>query len=178
MSRIGKNPIAIPEKTEVTVADGVVSVKGPLGELRRTLAPQVEVTVADGGVQVSPKDDSKKALVFWGTFASHIRNMVAGVNEPFVKKLQVDGIGYKADVQGKAVVLNVGFSHPVALDIPEGLTVTAEKNLITVSGSDKEMVGQFAANIRAVKKPEPYKGKGIHYEGEQIRRKQGKKAGA
>ena len=166
MSRIGKNPIAIPQKTEVTVVDGVVAVKGPQGELRRRLVPQVSVVVENGEVVVAPAGESKEALVFWGTFASHIRNMVAGVNEPFVKKLVVEGIGYKADVQGKNVTLNVGYSHPVTLEVPEGLTVTAEKNIITVSGADKEKVGQFAANIREVRKPEPYKGKGIHYDGE------------
>lgn len=179
MSRIGKNPIPIPAKTEVTVGDGVVSVKGPQGELHRRLVPQIQVVVENSAVTVSPKDASKEALVFWGTFASHIRNMIAGVNTPFVKRLEVEGIGYKVDVQGgKTVVLNVGYSHPVALPVPEGLTVSAEKNVITVSGADKEMVGQFTANIREVRKPEPYKGKGIHYQGELIRRKQGKKAGA
>ena len=178
MSRIGKNAIAIPAKTEVNVSDGVIAVKGPLGELRRSYVSDVTIAVADGSVMVTPSSNSHEATALWGTFAAHIRNMVAGVNTPFVKKLQVEGIGYKVDVQGKKVVLNVGYSHPVHLDIPEGLTVTAEKGLITVSGSDKEAVGQFSANIRAIRKPEPYKGKGIKYEGEIIRRKQGKKAGA
>lgn len=178
MSRIGKNPINIPAKTELTVSDGIISVKGPQGELRRPLVPQISISVEDGVATVSPADDSREAQVLWGTYASHVRNMVNGVNEPFVKKLVVDGIGYRAEVQGKNVVLNVGYSHPVSLEAPEGLSVSAEKNVITVSGPDKELVGQFAANIRSVRKPEPYKGKGIHYEGEQIRRKQGKKAAA
>jgi len=178
MSRIGKNAITIPAKTEVNLSDGVIAVKGPLGELRRRYVSDVNIIVENGAVTVTPATQSREALALWGTFAAHIRNMVSGVNTPFVKKLQVEGIGYKVDVQGKKVVLNVGYSHPVPLEIPEGLTVTAEKSLITISGSDKEMVGQFAANIRSVRKPEPYKGKGIRYDGEIIRRKQGKKAGA
>lgn len=176
MSRIGKNPITIPEKTEVTVGDGVVAVKGPLGELRKPLHREVNVSVADGAVTVAPARENELAKALWGTYASHVRNMISGVNEPFVKKLEVEGIGYKSNVSGNKLVLDVGFSHDVELEIPAGLTVTAEKNVITVSGSDKELVGQFAANIRAVKKPEPYKGKGIHYEGEVVYRKQGKKA--
>ncbi|HET8581425.1 MAG TPA: 50S ribosomal protein L6 [Candidatus Paceibacterota bacterium] len=178
MSRIGKNPIAIPEKTTVTVSDGVIAIAGPKGELRRRSAPSIEITVEGGEVTVAPKNETPEALALWGTFAAHIRNMIAGVNEPFVKKLEVEGVGYRAEVKGSDLVLNVGYSHPVALSIPDGLAVTAEKNVVTVSGIDKEAVGQFSANVRAVRKPEPYKGKGIHYEGEQIRRKQGKKAGA
>lgn len=179
MSRIGKTPIEIPEKTNVVISDGMIVVTGPQGELSRPLSSHISVAIDGNQAIVTPKTESRDALMLWGTFASHIRNMVDGVNNAFVKKLVVDGIGYKVDVQGgKTVVLNVGFSHPVALTVPEGLTVSSEKNVITVSGSDKELVGQFAANIRSVRKPEPYKGKGIHYEGEQIRRKQGKKAGA
>jgi large subunit ribosomal protein L6 len=178
MSRIGKNPITIPAKTDVVVSDGVVTVKGPHGELRRRYVSDVTITVADGAVTVAPARESREALALWGTFASHVRNMLQGVNEPFTKKLEVEGIGYKVDVTGPNVVLNVGYSHPVLLPIPEGIAVKAEKGVITVSGVDKEAVGQFAAEIREVRKPEPYKGKGIHYEGEAIRRKQGKKAGA
>lgn len=178
MSRIGKNPITIPAKTEVVVADGVVTVKGPNGELRRRFIDAVTIVVADGTVTVAPANETGEALALWGTFAAHIRNMLKGVNEPFSKQLVVEGIGYKVDVTGTNVVLNVGYSHPVLLPIPEGIAVKAEKGVITVSGIDKEAVGQFAAVIREVRKPEPYKGKGIHYEGEQIARKQGKKAGA
>jgi large subunit ribosomal protein L6 len=170
MSRIGKNPITIPAKTDVVVSDGVVTVKGPHGELRRRYVSDVTITVADGAVTVAPARESREALALWGTFASHVRNMLQGVNEPFTKKLEVEGIGYKVDVTGPNVVLNVGYSHPVLLPIPEGIAVKAEKGVITVSGVDKEAVGQFAAEIREVRKPEPYKGKGIH--------KQGKKAGA
>ncbi len=176
MSRIGKLHIAIPDKTEVSVADGVVRVKGPKGELTKPLHKAVTVTVGDGAVKVDPVAGEDGAKALWGTYASHIQNMLAGVTTPYVKKLEIEGVGYRAAVSGNELVLNVGFSHPVNMPIPAGLEVTVEKNLITVTGIDKELVGQFAANIRAKKKPEPYKGKGIHYVGEYIIRKQGKKS--
>lgn len=175
MSRIGKQPITIPEKTEVTVADGVVVVKGPLGELKKQLHPSVSVAVDGSAVSVSPVNESQLALALWGTYASHIRNMIAGVTTPFQKKLSVEGIGYRVSLSGKNLELLVGFSHPVVIEVPENLTVSVEKNEITVSGPDKEQVGQFAAEVRAVKKPEPYKGKGIRYADEIVYRKQGKK---
>jgi large subunit ribosomal protein L6 len=134
------------------------------------------VVVGTDGVQVSPKSDTLESRAALGTTASHIRNMIAGVNAGFSKKLLIEGVGYKWDVQGKTLNLALGFSHPVKMAIPEGLTVTADKAALTVSGFDKELVGQFAADVRAQKKPEPYKGKGIRYDGEVIRRKQGKKA--
>lgn len=176
MSRIGKRPISIPEKSEVAVADGVVTVKGPKGELVLTLHPKVHVELMEGGVQVSPKDDSRLALALWGTFASHIKNMLHGVTEGYSKKLVLDGIGYRMAVSGNELTLTVGYSHPVVMTVPEGLSATVEKNELTVSGIDKELVGQFSANVRAKKKPEPYKGKGFHYSDEVILRKQGKKA--
>ncbi len=176
MSRIGKQPIKIPEKTEVTVSGDAILVKGPLGELSRRLHQEVSVSVKDGAVVVAPQSKTLFAQALWGTYASHVINMLQGVNHPFEKKLLVQGIGYKSDLSGNKIVLTVGFSHKVELDIPEGLTVTSEKNVITVSGIDKELVGQFTAKVRAVKKPEPYKGKGIRYEGEQVRQKQGKKS--
>lgn len=175
MSRIGKQSVVIPEKTEVTVEGPVVSVKGPLGELSRDIHPAVTVAVEEGEVVVTPKDESQLAQALWGTFSSHVKNMVAGVNEAFQKKLVVEGVGYRVSLSGKNLELLVGFSHPVVLEVPENITVEVEKNTITVSGADKEKVGQFAAEIRAVKKPEPYKGKGIRYEDEVVRRKQGKK---
>ena len=175
MSRIGKQTITIPEKTEVSVSDGVVSVKGPVGELTRPLT-KVNVDIIDGVVSVIPKDKSRLSQALWGTFSSHIRNMVAGVNTHFEKKLMVEGVGFRVELSGKNLILNVGFSHPVNMPVPEGLNVVVEKNMITVSGPDKEMVGQFAAEIRAVKKPEPYKGKGVRYEGEVVKIRQGKKA--
>ena len=176
MSRIGKQPIEIPEKTEVTVADNAVRVRGPAGELARSLRPEVNVEIKAGAVHVSPARNSKISRALWGTYASLIKSMVKGVNEAFAKKLVVEGVGYRVAQSGANVELNVGFSHPVALAIPEGISVTAEKNEITVTGADKERVGQFAAEIRAVRKPEPYKGKGIRYHDEVVRRKQGKRA--
>ncbi len=176
MSRLAKRPIAIPAKTEVTVSEGVVRVKGPKGELARAGNRMIEVSVGSEGVSVSPKSASIQAKALTGTYASHVRNMLKGVNEGFTKKLFIEGVGFKWDVQGKKLNLSLGFSHPVSLDIPEGLEVKTEKGALTVSGIDSERVGQFAANIRALKKPEPYKGKGIRYEGEVVRRKQGKKA--
>lgn len=176
MSRLGKNPITIPEKTEVTVADNTISVKGPLGTLSRGTHKDVSIEVADGNVTVAPKKNSRLARALWGTYASHIINMMHGVNEPFQKVLVVEGVGYRCEVQGNKVVLNVGYSHPVELTAPEGVELAVEKNVLTIKGINKDVVGQFAAEVRKVRKPEPYKGKGIRYENEVIRRKQGKKA--
>ncbi|MEX0932381.1 MAG: 50S ribosomal protein L6 [Parcubacteria group bacterium] len=176
MSRIGKQVITLPEKTEINVSDTSVSVKGPGGEIVKTLHPLVEVKVAGQEVTVHPRKESLEARALWGTFASHISNMVSGVNKPFEKKLILEGIGFKSEVKGDEVVLALGFSHPVVMKIPQGLTVTAEKNVITISGINKEEVGSFAAKVRSMKKPEPYKGKGMRYENEVIRRKQGKKS--
>lgn len=176
MSRLAKRPIALPEKTEVTVQGGTISVKGPKGTLSRPSHRLVDISVGEGGVQVSPKVTTLEARAVLGTYAAHIRNMLAGVTVGFQKKLLIEGVGFKWDVQGKTLNLALGFSHPVKMPIPEGLTVTVDKGTLTVVGIDPEVVGQFAANVRALKKPEPYKGKGIRYEGEVIRRKQGKKA--
>jgi len=176
MSRIGKKEITVPAGTEVSVASGVVSVKGKGGTLKKQINPAISISVAGTAVTVTPANKSRLAKALWGTYAAHIRNMIAGVNTPFTKKLQVEGIGYRAELAGKQLKMALGFSHPVMISIPEGLTVAVEKNVITISGADKEAVGQFAANIRSVKKPEPYKGKGIRYEGEVVRQKQGKKA--
>lgn len=178
MSRIGKNPIQIPANTHISVAEGVLTVKGPLGSIMKPVHSMVSIAVEGATVTVSPKNTSKLARSLWGTFASHLKNMIAGVNKKYEKKLTLEGIGYRVEVQGKNVKLLVGFSHPVLVPIPQGIDVVVEKNLITVSGIDKDAVGQFSAVIRAVKKPEPYKGKGIRYEGEYVRRKQGKKASA
>ena len=151
-------------------------VKGPKGTLQRPLHRLVTVEVGKDGVQVSPKGESLQSRALIGTYASHVKNMMLGVNSGFSKKLFIEGVGYKWDVQGKTLNLALGFSHPVKVAIPEGLTVKADKGALDISGFDKELVGQFAADIRAMKKPEPYKGKGIRYDGEVIRRKQGKKA--
>ena len=176
MSRISKKPIPIPAGIEVTVKDSEISVKGKDGTLTRSLHPAVSVAVSGQEVQVSPKGNSRLAQALPGTFAAHIKNMIAGVAIPFSKKLQVEGIGFRAEVSGAQIKLMLGFSHPVTIQIPQGITAQVDKNMITISGIDKEKVGQFAASVRDLKKPEPYKGKGIRYENEVIRRKQGKKA--
>ncbi len=168
----------IPDKTEVSVKDGVMIVKGPLGTIEKPLHSMVKVAVEEGKVVVTPANTSKLGRSLWGTFASHAKNMIQGVNAKYEKRLSLEGIGYRVELQGKSLKFVVGFSHPVLLPIPEGIEAKVEKNLITVSGIDKEAVGQFAAVVRAVKKPEPYKGKGIRYEGEYVRQKQGKKASA
>ncbi|HEU5114426.1 MAG TPA: 50S ribosomal protein L6 [Candidatus Paceibacterota bacterium] len=174
MSRVAKKPITIPEKTTVAVNGQTVSVKGPLGEISRDFKPGISFAIDNGAVTVSlnrPED-----YVLWGTYASHLKNMIKGVNQGFVKKLIVEGIGFKSDVKGAKLDLALGFSHPISIEIPKDLKVTAEKNIITISGVSNEKVGEFASKIRALKKPEPYKGKGIRYDNEVIRRKQGKKA--
>ncbi len=176
MSRIGKQLITIPPKTELTVADGAVVVKGPLGELRRTFKTDISISVADGVVTLAPKENPEEWSALWGTYASHIKNMIAGVNKPYEKKLIIEGVGYRAEVKGKDLVMQLGFSHPVTLHIPDGVTLAVEKNTISMSSIDKELLGQFAATIRSNKKPEPYKGKGIRYSDEVIRRKEGKRA--
>lgn len=176
MSRVGKKPITIPSGTEIKVGAAEISVKGKGGTLTRPLHPAVAIKVDGSNVVVEPKGSSRLARALWGTYAAHVRNMIAGVNTPFVKKLQVEGIGYRVELSGKSLKLSVGFSHPVLVNIPEGVTVAVEKNIISITGADKDKVGQFAADVRAIKKPEPYKGKGIRYEGEVIRMKQGKKA--
>ena len=179
MSRIGKKVIKIPPKTE-TVLDGqTFTVKGLLGSVSKVFKPEIVITIKDDQISLEPKNLSLENRALWGTYASSITNMVKGVNSPYVKKLIIEGIGFKSEVKtegkGNVITLSLGFSHPVKVPIPDILKVTAEKNLITVSGVDKEAVGQFAASIRALKKSEPYKGKGIRYEAEVVKRKQGKK---
>lgn len=154
----------------------MLKVKGPLGELSRPLHPMIEIKVEGETANVNPKKHTLETRALWGTFASHLKNMVEGVNKPFEKKLILEGIGYKSEVKGDKIVFALGFSHPVEIEIPNTLKVSAEKNNISISGSNKEEVGAFAAKIRSLKKPEPYKGKGMRYSTETIRRKQGKKS--
>lgn len=175
MSRIGKNPITIPEKTEVTKDGSTVTVKGPLGEISRVFGGDIDITIGEKEITVVPTTTSKFTNALWGTYASHLRNMVDGVNKLFEKKLIIEGVGFKVELVGDELVLALGFSHKINVKVPKDLTVVVEKNTITVSGVNKETVGQFTASVRAFKKPEPYKGKGIRYDGEVIRRKQGKK---
>ncbi len=174
MSRVAKKPIIIPEKTEVKVDGTSVVLRGPLGEISRVFKPGIGFAVEDGAVRVTL--DRPEDYMLWGTYASHVKNMIEGVNSGFSKKLVVEGIGFKSDVKGGKLELALGFSHPVSVEIPKDLKVTADKNVITISGVSNESVGGFAAKVRALKKPEPYKGKGIRYDGEVVRRKQGKKA--
>jgi large subunit ribosomal protein L6 len=176
MSRIGKRELKIPEKTTATVAGGVFNVKGPLGELTRTFRTDIAIKIENGIITMVPTRNSLDLQALWGTYSAHINNMLNGVNKVFEKKLIVEGIGFKSDVKGKDLHLALGFSHPIKVAIPDGLKVTADKNIIAVSGIDIEKVGQFVAHVRALKKPEPYKGKGVRYDNEVIRRKQGKKS--
>ena len=175
MSRLAKKPISIG-KTDVSVAGGTLTVKGPKGTLTKRMHPSINIAIGDGGAMVTAKDSSRLSRVLVGTYAAHVKNMVQGVETPFVKKLILEGVGYRMELKGKELVLTVGFSHPVALAVPEDVAAVVEKNAVTLTSPNKESVGQFAANIRRVKPPEPYLGKGIRYDGEVIRRKQGKKA--
>lgn len=175
MSRIGKQQLELPAGTDVSYAGGVLTVKGPLGTLTKALPEFVTITIENNMVTFAPKGDTPFDLAIWGTYASHTKNMITGVHKPYVRKLILEGVGFKSEVKGSDLHLALGFSHPVVVHIPEGLTVTAEKNNITVTGINKELVGQFAASVRALKKPEPYKGKGFRYDTEVIRRKAGKK---
>jgi len=180
MSRIGKQPIIIPEKVEVKIDGDLVTVKGPKGELKRRLTAFIEAKLEDGKILLLPAKGTdmadKKVMALWGLSRALVFNMVKGVSQGYEKKLEIEGIGYRAAVQGNKLVLSLGFSHPVEIEAPEGIEFKVEKNVITVAGADKEAVGQAAADIRARKKPEPYKGKGIRYQGEVIKIKAGKKA--
>ncbi len=176
MSRIGKNKVNIPNSVTVTLDGNTISVKGPKGLLTREISPLIEVSIEGDTLSAHLRNESRQAHMSWGTTTSHIQSMIIGVCDGYSKKLLINGVGYKAQVQGSSLTLTVGFSHTVPMDIPEGITVKTEKGVITVSGIDKQKVGQFAAEIRDVKRTEPYKGHGIRYEGEYVIRKQGKKA--
>ena len=178
MSRIGSQKIAIPEGVQIAFQDSVLTVKGPKGELKRTMRDEIALNIGDGVVTVEKKAKSRLADKLWGTYAAHTKNMIVGVTEGYKKELEVRGIGYRVEMKGNQLVLHVGFSHPVIFDIPEGLQVGVQDVTITIEGFDKEQVGQFAAKVRRVKKPDPYKDKGVRYVGEVVRRKQGKKAEA
>lgn len=176
MSRLGKLPVAVPNGVTVEFSNGVLTVTGPKGTLTRTVKEKdVAVTVNDDGVTFTPQD-TIHAKALWGTYAAHCRNMIQGVTDGFTKILDIEGVGYRAEVQGETLVLNLGFSHPVEMKIPDGMTVAVEKGVITMTGGNVETLGQFAANVRAIRPPEPYKGKGIRYRDEYVIRKQGKKA--
>ncbi len=175
MSRIGKKPILIPEGVEVKIEDNKVTIKGPKGELQKEIRPEIKLEIKENKILVTPQKKTKGTKAFWGLTRALVFNIIKGVTEGYEKKLQLEGIGYKANLEGEDLVLQVGFSHPVKIEKPEGVSFLVEKNIITVSGINKELVGQIAAKIRKVRPPEPYKGKGIRYVGEEVRRKTGKK---
>lgn len=177
MSRIGNRELAIPENVTITNENSIVTVKGPKGELSITLNPNIDVKVEDGKVKVTRNSEVKKTKQMHGTTNSLINNMIIGVTDGYEKGLEIIGVGYRFNLKGKTLEINAGYSHKVELAVPENLTVeTVSATEITVKGIDKEAVGKFAAEIREVRKPEPYKGKGIRYKGEHVRRKEGKKA--
>ncbi len=176
MSRIGKKPVPLPKGVTATVSGKEVKVKGPKGELKLTLVAEVDASVGEHGIEVKPRLEMERARQMWGLSRSLVNNLVVGVTQGFNTKLEIQGVGYRAAVQGKNLNLQLGFSHDVAYPIPAGITITAEKpTMLTVSGMDKQLVGQVAAEIRAYRKPEPYKGKGVRYADEYVRRKEGKK---
>lgn len=177
MSRIGKKPIEIPQGVKVDVMEKEIKVSGPKGELKQTVHPEIKVELKDGKILVAPSrlGGTKRGRGLWGLYRALISNMVEGVSKGFEKKLEIEGVGFKAAVEGDNLVLNLGFTNPVKIKKIEGINFLVEKNVITVSGQDKERVGHIAALIRKQKKAEPYKGKGIKYRGEIVRRKEGKK---
>lgn len=175
MSRIGKKPIKIPEGVEVKIEGDTVTIKGPKGELSREVRPEIELKQEKDSILVSPKIETKRTKAFWGLTRALLSNMVKGVTEGYEKKLEIQGLGYKADIEGDDLVLKAGFTHLVKIRTPKRIKITTKKSIITVSGIDKELVGQTAARIRRVRPAEPYKGKGIKYVGEVVRRKAGKK---
>ena len=176
MSRIGKHPVALPQGVSAEVKGHTVAVKGKLGSLSLAFTSDVDVKVEDGKVTITPANDTQRSRMMWGTTRNNINNMVKGVTEGFKETLEIEGVGFRAAMQGKDLVMQLGFSHEVKYHMPEGITIKAEKpTVISVTGADRQKVGQVAAEIRSLKKPEPYKGKGIKYAGEKIRRKEGKK---
>ena len=176
MSRIGKKPVELPSGVEASVSGQTVSIKGPKGQRTFTATDDVTLTVADNAVSVEPRGKSKRARQQWGMSRTQVQNLVTGVTDGFKEELEINGVGYRAQAQGNKVTLNLGLSHDVIFEVPEGVTVTTPKNTeIVVEGIDQQLVGQVAANIREWRKPEPYKGKGIKYKDEYIFRKEGKK---
>ncbi|MDX2095344.1 MAG: 50S ribosomal protein L6 [Alphaproteobacteria bacterium] len=176
MSRLGKLPVAIPEKVTVNVGASAIIVKGPKGELSTTVTPDVVVSITEGKVWVKPANDSQRSRAMWGTVRANVKNLVEGVTNGYKKQLDINGVGYRAAAQGQIVTLALGFSHEIKYIVPAGITVTVDKQTtILLSGADKQKLGQVAAEIRALRGPEPYKGKGIKYSTETVRRKEGKK---
>jgi large subunit ribosomal protein L6 len=176
MSRIGRRPVSIPSGVTVSQQSGQLSVKGPKGTLAQPVPAGIQVEVADGHVKFARPDDDPKTRARHGLARAAVANMIEGVTKGFLRELEIQGVGYRAEVKGKKLVMALGFSHPVEIAIPEGLAVSVQENRIKIEGSDRGRVGQFASNVREVRPPEPYKGKGIRYVGERVRRKVGKAA--
>ena len=176
MSRIGKKIIKIPKDVQIEITGNLIKIKGPKGNLERRFFDKIGIEQSEQGLSLSPKSNDHQTKMNWGTERSIIANLVQGVSEGYEKVLELEGIGYKAQVKGNGLQLNIGFSHPVDIEEVPGINFKVEKNAITVSGIDKTLVGQVAANIRKIRPPEPYKGKGIRYRGEIVRKKAGKKA--
>ena len=177
MSRVGKQPISIPDGVTVSVSGREVSVKGPKGQLSGRVPESIEVAISDGRVVLERPDERKTTRALHGLSRALVANMVKGVTVPFTKELEIQGVGYRAEVQGKKLVLNVGYSHPVEMTMPQGIAVSVDRNVaIRIEGIDRRAVGQFAADVRSVRPPEPYKGKGIRYRNEHVRHKVGKAA--
>jgi large subunit ribosomal protein L6 len=176
MSRIGKKAVPLPKGVTATIDGKTVKVKGPKGELSVKLVDEVDAKIDGDSIEVTPRKDMERAAQMWGLSRTLVNNLVVGVTQGFTQKLEIQGVGYRAAVQGKTLNLQLGFSHDVPYPIPDGITITAEKpTMLTVAGMDKQLVGQVAAEIRSWRPPEPYKGKGVRYEGEYVRRKEGKK---
>jgi len=176
MSRIGKKPVTIPSGVTANIEGALLSVKGPKGTLTMPLRDEISYTMEEGGISVQPANETKRARAFWGMQRTLVQNLITGVSDGFTKKLLITGVGYRAAAQGRNLNLKLGYSHDVNIDVPEGIEVkTPDNTTIEISGSDKQKVGQLAAEIRRWRKPEPYKGKGIKYDGEFIFRKEGKK---
>ena len=176
MSRIGKNPVEVPDGVDLAIAGHIVTAKGKLGELSATLTDDVDVTREENLVWVKPRGNSQRARKMWGTARSVINNLVVGVSDGFKRNLEINGVGYRAQVQGNELVMQLGFSHEVRHAVPEGIKITCpDQTHISIEGADKQKVGQTAAEIRSYRPPEPYKGKGVKYEDEYILRKEGKK---
>ncbi|NKB59194.1 MAG: 50S ribosomal protein L6 [Alphaproteobacteria bacterium] len=178
MSRVGKSPVEVPSGVDISIVDGILTAKGKLGEEAVTLVDAVDVTVADNQIRVTPKDESKHSRSMWGTTRSLVQNAVSGVSEGFTKRLEIVGVGYRAQMQGKTLNLQLGYSHDIPFPVPEGISIKLEGdrgNVIAITGPNKQQVGQVASVIRGFRKPEPYKGKGLRYSDEYVLRKEGKK---
>lgn len=175
MSRVGKKPIQIPQGVSITLENEILTVTGPKGVLSQEVKHPITFEIGEGEIFVTPKEQIKNISAFWGLYRALLQNMITGVTDGFTKKLRIEGVGYRVALQGDTLVLNLGYSHPIEVKAPEGITFEVEKNFILVKGIDKTLVGQVSANIRSTRPPEPYKGKGVRYDDEFVRMKVGKK---